>query len=170
MDLDLSKTPKQVYKKAFDIAENCGYMVEVIKATKNRSAHILVLGEDVSDGFQIESVLNFKDEKFNIIQKVLYRISYEGLGREQRQVKKMLKVFDYLGGEFVEIFDQEKHDIQLKGDVQYQQALSRENRKDHPLYTGNGVEKRSCTCISEDECPYYTSDHKSFQFTVLAKY
>ena len=35
MDLDLSKTPKQVYKKAFDIAENCGYMVEAIKETQN---------------------------------------------------------------------------------------------------------------------------------------
>jgi len=27
MDLDLSKTSGQVFKKAFDIAENCGYMV-----------------------------------------------------------------------------------------------------------------------------------------------
>jgi len=27
MDLDLTQTPDKVYKKAFDIAENCGYMV-----------------------------------------------------------------------------------------------------------------------------------------------
>lgn len=161
MDLDLSKTPKQVYKQAFRISEACGYMVEATSKTKNRSAHISILGEDTSDNIQMESVLNFKeeknsrDEKFTSIQKILYKISYEGLGRDQRQIKKMLKVFNYLGGEFVEIFDQKKHEIDLKGNVQYQQALARENKKDHPLYTGNGVEHRSCTCIDGEKCPYY---------------
>lgn len=161
MDLDLSKTPTQVYKQAFRISEACGYMVEATSKTKNQSAHISILGEDTSDNIQMESVLNFKeeknsrDEKFTSIQKILYKISYEGIGQDQKQIKTMLKVFNYLGGEFVEIFDQEKHDIDLKGYAPYQQALAKENKKDHPLYTGNGVEQRSCTCIDGDKCPYY---------------
>jgi hypothetical protein len=155
MDLDLSNTPRQVYKKAFYIAEACGYSVDIVQKTKNRSAHILILGEDTPDNLQMESILNYENEEFTSIQKVLYKISYEGLGRDQKQVKKILKAFEFLGGEFVETFDQQKHEIDLKGHVQYQQALARENKKDHPLYTGNGVEQRNCTCISGDKCPYY---------------
>lgn len=176
MDLDLSKTLNQVYKQAFKISEACGYMVEATSKTKNRSAHISILGEDTSDNIQMESVLNFKeeknsrDEKFTSIQKVLYKISYEGLGRDQKQIKKMLKVFEYLGGEFVEIFDQRKHDIDLKGDTLHQQALVREGKTDDPLYTGNGVEQRICTCIDGEKCPYYACVNCKSTDIVYANY
>ena len=158
--VNTDNSPKSEYKKLWNCAENCGYFVEAFNATKNRSAHIIVNGEDVPDSYIMESVLNFtqekgKPEKFTSIQKVLYKISYEGLGRDQKQIRKMVKVFNYLGGEFVEIFDQEKHEIDLKGLPSYQKALAREGKKDHPLYTGNGVEKRSCTCIDGDKCPYF---------------
>jgi len=158
--VNTDNSPKSEYKRLWNVAENCGYFVEAFKEVKDRrSAHIVVLGEDVPEGYQLESVLNFgkKDgiEKFTKIQKVLYKISYEGLGRDQKQIKKMIKVFDYLGGEFVEVFDLEKHEISLKGDVNYQRALAKEGKKDHPLYTGNGVEKRKCTCIDGDECHYF---------------
>jgi len=158
--VNTSNTPKQEFKKLSAIAEDCGYFVDVVKAVKDRSsAHILVLGEDVPDTHEMHNILNFDEvtNKFTKIQKVLYEI-IEGkdfLFSECPKNRKMIKVLDYLGGEFVEVFNRQKHEITLKLDVRYQKALAKENKKDHPLYTGNGVEKRSCTCIEKENCPYY---------------
>lgn len=158
--VNTEKTPKEEFKRLYKTSEDCGYMVEAVKAVKDHSsAHILVLGEDVPDTHEMHNILNFDESKnkFTKIQKVLYEI-IEGkdfLFSACPENRKMIKVLNYLGGEFVEVFNREKHEIDLKLDVNYQRALAKENKKDHLLYTGNGVEKRQCTCINKDECPYY---------------
>lgn len=158
--VNTDKTPKEEFKRLYKISEDCGYFVEAFKEVKDRrSAHILVLGEDVPDGYEMQCVLNFDESKnkFTKIQKVLYKIidGKDFLFPYSPEGHKMIKVWDHLGGEFVEVFNREKHEIQLKLDVRYQQALAKEDKKDHPLYTGNGVEKRQCTCIDGDKCPYF---------------
>jgi len=47
MDLDLSKPANEVFKKAFDIAEACGYFVEAF------SEYIDVRGEDCHDSIYV---------------------------------------------------------------------------------------------------------------------
>ena len=161
--IDTEKTPKEEFKRLYKMSEDCGYYVEAVKAVKtdqnSASAHILVLGEDVPDTHEMHNILNFDEDtnKFRTIQKVLYEIieGQDFLFAYAPKNRKMIKVLNYLGGEFVEVFNREKHEIELKLDVRYQKALVKENKKDHPLYTGNGVEKRSCTCIDGDKCPYY---------------
>lgn len=160
--VNTANTPKQEFKKLSAIAEACGYFVEAFeKIEGRRSAYISVMGEDCQDGYILENVLNFvkneDGEKFTKIQKVLYKI-IEGndyLFSASPKNQKLIQVLDHLGGEFVEVFNREKHEIYLKTDILYQKALAKENKKNHPLYTGNGVEKRSCTCIDGDNCPYY---------------
>ncbi len=153
--------PKEEFKRLYNISENCGYMVEAFKKIDGRrSAYISVLGESYADNFILESVLNFDQEKnkFTNIQKVLYKV-IEGsdyLSPYSPKNQKLIQVWNYLGGEFVEIFNREKHEITLKTDIHYQQALAKEGKTDHPLYTGNGVKKRICTCIDGDKCPYHT--------------
>ncbi len=153
--------PEEEFKRLYRISEDCGYMVESFKKIKGRrSAYISVLGESYADNFILESVLNFDESKnkFTKIQKVLYEI-IEGkdfLFTYSPKNQKLIKVWTYLGGEFVEVFNREKEEINLKLDVNYQKVLAREGKTDHPLYTGNGVEKRSCTCIDGDKCPYHS--------------
>ncbi len=161
--IDTEKTPKEEFKRLYKMSEDCGYYVEAVKAVKSdersASAHILILGEDVPDTHEMHNILNFDEvtQKFRTIQKVLYEIieGQDFLFPNSPKNRKMIKVLNYLSGEWVEVFNREKHEIDLKLDVFYQQALARENKKDHPLYTGNGVEKRSCTCIDGDKCPYF---------------
>lgn len=42
LDLDLTKSPSQIYKKAFDISEACGYFVDQSK----QGTQIIISGSD----------------------------------------------------------------------------------------------------------------------------
>lgn len=157
--INLELKPKDEFKRLFKISEDCGYFVDSVKATESAAAHIRILGEDCPDGYEIETIANMTPdgEKFRTLQKVLYKLNepdvkYNNFIKEGR---KMMTVTNYLSGEWVEIFDINKHEIELKLDPRYQQALAKEGKKDHYLYTGNGVEKRSCTCIDGDKCQYF---------------
>ncbi len=166
--------PKDEFKRLSRISEDCGYFVEAIKKTDSSSAHIRVLGEDSPDGYEMESILNMDEEgeKFRTIQKVLYKLNVEDQKYNNfiKDGRKMLKVWNYLSGEWVEIFDVEHHEIELKGDPRYQQALAKENKKDHFLYTGNGVEKRQCTCIDGDKCQYFACSNCKSQEIEFSNY
>ena len=157
--IDLDAKPKDEFQRLYKISEDCGYFVDSVKDTTASAAHIRILGEDCPDGYEIETIANMTPdgEKFRTLQKVLYKLNESDV-KYNNFIKdgiKMMTVQNYLSGEWVEIFNVEKHEINLKGDVRYQQALAKENKKDHYLYTGNGVEKRSCTCIDGDKCPYF---------------
>ncbi len=157
--INLELKPKDEFKRLYRISEDCGYFVESFKKTETTSAHIRILGEDCPDGYELENIANMTPdgEKFRTLQKVLYKLNESDVKYNAfiKNGRKMMTVQNYLSGEWVEIFNIEKHEIDLKLDVRYQQALAKENKKDHYLYTGNGVEKRSCTCIDGDKCPYF---------------
>lgn len=157
--IDTEAKPQEEFKRLFKISEDCGYFVESFKKTDSTSAHIKILGADCPDGYELEYIANMTPdgESFRTLQKVLYKLNQKDVKYNHfiKDGRKMLTVQNYLSGEWVEIFNIEKHEIDLKSDVRYQTALVKENKKDHYLYTGNGVEKRSCNCIDGDKCPYF---------------
>ncbi len=60
MDLDLSKTPLEIYTKAFDIAEQCGYMADMKE--QGSKAMVILYGREGE-----EFRLGFKDNKIDLI-------------------------------------------------------------------------------------------------------
>lgn len=118
MDLNLNSTVKAIYKKAFKISECCGYMVECEQrqAPDNKKTYTLsLLGEDCPDSLQVENLIHFDGNTDKArprkVQKVVYRITYDGLGRDQKQIKKMIQVFDYIPEteQFKEIWNIKAH-------------------------------------------------------------
>lgn len=172
--IDLEQNPKNEFKRLYKISEDCGYFVEALKKTESTSAHIKILGADSPDGYELEFIANMAEDgqKFRTLQKVLYKLNVSDVKDNAfiKNGRKMMTVQNYLSGEWVEIFNLEKHEINLKGDVRYQQALAKENKKDDYLYTGNGVEKRSCTCIDGDKCPYFACSNCKSQKIEFSNY
>jgi len=67
MDLDLSDSASDIFKKAFDIAEACGYFVEAF------SEHIDVRGEDCHDSIYIIYRLHIENKKIVGITKHIHK-------------------------------------------------------------------------------------------------
>lgn len=91
MSLNLDATPKAIYKKAFNIAECCGYMVEA-KQIDTITKQIILYGEDCNDSLIVENVITFdKNDIVSSARKIVYRVSYNGA----HQDKKLLKAYEY---------------------------------------------------------------------------
>ena len=114
MDLNLSQTPKQVYKKACDISECCGYVTSLEKGIKDRSRDRLeIFGEDCYDSLQVVSVLYFENNKFDKVQKCVYRLGYEGKGETFKSYKQLSQVFEYIDNEWIETFNAKKINVTM---------------------------------------------------------
>jgi hypothetical protein len=70
MQLDLNESASKVYRRAFKIAEACGYFVEAFKD------HIDIFGEDCPDQFKIINRLHIADKKIIKVTKLVYRYRY----------------------------------------------------------------------------------------------
>jgi len=156
MDLNLFQKPKDVYEQACSISEDCGYLttVEQIKKTGNKEiddlkiGHIDMQGEDCDDRIIVTNCIYFDKNGITALQKCVYKTEwfnkYEGQDVEPKSESKQIltQVIEWIAGEWKEIFNLRKHEDDLKKYAPYQQALYREGKIDHKLYTGYGVEKR----------------------------
>lgn len=78
MQIDVSQPADQIYKRAFRIAEACGYMVTAEK-TKDGKCYLEFLGEDCPDGFIISNRAYFAPDtkKVSKVEKVVMKEKYD---------------------------------------------------------------------------------------------
>ena len=114
MDLDLSLKPKTVYQKACDISDSCGYVTSLEKGIKDKSRNrIEIFGEDCYDSLQVVSILYFENDKFDKVQKCVYKLGYEGEGENFKSFKQLTQVFEYIENDFIETFNAKKLKIAM---------------------------------------------------------
>jgi len=81
MDLDLDKSFDEIYKKAFDCAESCGYMID----SKQKQPHVLRLDLVGCDGEVCK--IHFLDGKVNKVMRAQFSDSGQIL-KDWHEVKK----------------------------------------------------------------------------------
>ena len=86
MQLNFNDSASNIYKRAFDIGESCGYMVE------GHPGYIDILGEDCQDQFYIINRLHIKDKKIIKASKLVFKYAD----------KKLVKTLDLINGEWIE--------------------------------------------------------------------
>jgi len=105
MDLDVSKEPKQIYKKACDISQCCGYVTSMTEGSNKDKGSIDINGEDCQDSLIVTNRLYYEANKITKIQKLVYRI---GKYEYNKNNDKLIQVFEHSQNNLKESWDKEQ--------------------------------------------------------------